>query len=156
MFQLIVYMCKIRTIKEQFCILFCPFISRVILLLFQATHFDHGTWTCMLTLDEDYESITTYINLQVGLIPLVSLSYPAEAMTTISTDISSILLVEGEEYNFTCTAERVFPRPELYWTVDNEYSEQIQTTQDQAVISMSQSSTSTPVIAPSPWPPPSC
>jgi hypothetical protein len=114
-------------------------------LVLQADSSDHGAWTCMLTLVEDYFSITTFIDLEVGLPPLVSLSLPAVPKSNTSSpsvlDVpKSITLVDGQDYNFTCTARRVFPRPVFYWTVDYKYSPQIQPVQDQPFITMEPSS----------------
>ena len=114
---------------------------------FQAYPSVHGSWTCMLTLSEDYESLTTFADLQVALRPLVSLDYPAGGYAVVvpaghddHSNISRIMLVEGQDYNFTCMAERVFPRPVFYWTVDYKYSSQIVPVHGHPVITMSPSS----------------
>ena len=99
----------------------------------------------MLTLGKDYSSITTFIDLEVALPPLVSLSLPAVPKSNTSS-ISlpsvpkSIALLDGQDYNFTCTARRVFPRPVFYWTVDYKYSPQIQPVHAQPFITMEPSS----------------
>ena len=97
-------------------------------LKIKATPSDHGPWTCMLTLSDDYEAVTTYLDLEVAVRPSMSISYDTGGQTVVvggqghgnnTTTVHSVQVVEGEDKNFTCTAERGFPRPVFYWTLVN-------------------------------------
>ena len=102
----------------------------------------------MLTM-MDYSSITTYIDLEVALPPSVSLTIPDDYLSDNHSSISlpernisshpnssvpKMFVEEGQSYNITCTARRVYPRPVFYWTVDYKYSPQIHSVHDHPTI----------------------
>ena len=88
----------------------------------QAAPSHHGVWTCMLTMDQDYQAITTYIHLEVAVRPQVSIRHTAHGLVGWEDQQGAgraVHLVEGEEQNFTCLAEEGFPRPDIHWTLGN-------------------------------------
>ena len=89
----------------------------------QATSSDHGSWTCMLTFNTDYETVRTYLDLQVAVRPLVSISWDSAGLThSVSTDRHSVSMIAGEDKIFTCSALGGFPRSVISWTIEQSSS----------------------------------
>ena len=93
--------------------------------------------------------------MEVALPPSVSLTIPDDYLTNNNSSISlpernipshhqtavpnMIFLEEGQSYNITCTARRVYPRPVFYWTIDYKYSPHIHSVHDLPTIIMNSS-----------------
>ena len=83
----------------------------------QADQSDHGSWTCLLTLAKDYDSVTTYLGMEVAVRPLLSIWQHHDGQAGLVDQ--AVHLLGGHEYSFTCLAEQGFPRPVFYWSVGN-------------------------------------
>ena len=97
----------------------CPY------LMFQALSSDHGSWTCLLTYNNDYDTVRTYVDLQVAVKPQVSIGLEIAGETRDvfeDSDTVSIDLIVGEEKNFSCVAANGFPRSEIFWTMEKTSS----------------------------------
>ena len=91
-------------------------ISRFVII--QITSADHGYWTCLMTMDEDYELVRTYINLQVAV----------EAVPRIfvdGTESSAVQLKDQNVMNITCLAEKGFPPPVFRWLMTKKMAERV-------------------------------
>ena len=56
------------------------------LILIQVSPSDHGSWTCVLTLDTDFEQQKTFVDLEVAVKPLVSLIEAVDNTTNHDDD----------------------------------------------------------------------
>ena len=66
----------------------------------------------MLTLEEDFEPVRTFVRLEVAV----------KALVKIKVDdvvLSNLILEEAQDVNLTCVAERTFPRATFQWSVGN-------------------------------------
>ena len=94
--------------------------------LFQAMPADHGSWTCMLTLDGVFESVRTYLDLQVSVRPKVSISSDNSGdqirVVDGETSTARLDLTAGQDRNLTCSAHGGFPRSGFHWSVDTNNS----------------------------------
>ena len=84
----------------------------------QARQGDHGAWTCMLTFDNDYDTVRTYLDLQVAVIPHTSIGYHSageDREVTENSEAARADLIAGLEKNFTCSAAGGFPRSQIVW-----------------------------------------
>ena len=88
----------------------------------QAAPSHHGVWTCLLTMEQDYQAITTFIHLEVVVRPQLSIRQAAHGLAGQGGQQGegrAAHLVEGEEQNFTCLAEQGFPRSDIHWSIGN-------------------------------------
>ena len=86
---------------------------------------DHGAWTCMLTYDNDYGTVRTYLDLQVAVMPYTSIVYHSAGEireVTENSETASAELIAGLEKNFTCSAAGGFPRSQILWEVEKTSS----------------------------------
>ena len=91
----------------------------------QARPGDHGAWTCMLTYDNDYDTVRTYLDLQVAVVPNISILYHSAGENREVTDNSETVradLIAGIEKNFTCSAAGGFPRSQILLEVEKTSS----------------------------------
>jgi hypothetical protein len=100
---------------------------------------DHGSWTCVLTLDKDFEQQKTFVDLEVAVKPILSLIEAVEK-TTNQGDLTVINVKEGQLKTVRCVAETVFPRPEFSWTLSRGSPDNIIALDSHPMVTISPSS----------------
>ena len=82
----------------------------------------HGAWTCMITMGGDYTTVTTYLDMEVGVRARLSISHGVPGQEPQQVEGGIVHLVEGQLNHFTCTAENGFPRSRIQWVVGTSHS----------------------------------
>ena len=66
----------------------------------------------MLTLEEDFEQITTFVLLEVAVKALAKIFVNDEVL-------NNLVMEKAQAVNITCSVDKVYPRPTLQWSVVN-------------------------------------
>ena len=68
----------------------------------------------MLTLEEDFEPVRTFVLLEVAVKPLLKIIVD-------KVEVSEVYMTEGQEMNISCIAEEAFPRPVFKWFISEGF-----------------------------------
>ena len=68
----------------------------------------------MLTLEEDFEPVRTFVLLEVAVEPLVKIIVDR-------VEVSEVYMTEGQEMNISCIAEEAYPRPVFRWIISDGF-----------------------------------
>ena len=68
----------------------------------------------MLTLEEDFESVRTFVLLEVAVETLLKI-------IDDKVEVSEVYMTEGQEMNISCIAEEAYPRPVFRWFISNGF-----------------------------------
>ena len=68
----------------------------------------------MLTLEEDFEPVKTFVLIEVAVEPLVKNSVD-------KVEVSEVYMTEGQEMNISCIAEEAYPRPVFKWFISKGF-----------------------------------
>jgi hypothetical protein len=68
----------------------------------------------MLTLEEDFEPVRTFVLLEVAIKPLVKIIVD-------KVEVSEVFMTEGQEMNISCIAEEAYPRPFFRWFISTGF-----------------------------------
>ena len=68
----------------------------------------------MLTLEEDFEPVRTFVLLEVAVEPLVKIIVD-------TVEVSEVYMTEGQEMNISCIAEEAYPRPVFKWFISKGF-----------------------------------
>ena len=103
----------------------------------QASTADHGSWTCVLTLLQDFQYQKTFVELAVSVQPFLQVIVGEDDM---ADDNAVIDVTEGQDETVTCVAESVFPRPVFTWSLSGGSPGHIVPLDSQPRVSISPSS----------------
>jgi len=81
---------------------------------------DHGTWTCLLTLQEDFSSLRSWVEIRVATRPVLSLELVLggkKVRVSKSSQPPTLNMIEGQTKEVTCRADEVYPKPTFLWTL---------------------------------------
>ena len=68
----------------------------------------------MLTLEEDFEPLRTFVLLEVAVEPLVKIIVD-------KVEVTEVYMTEGQEMNISCIAEEAYPRPVFKWFISEGF-----------------------------------
>ena len=66
----------------------------------------------MLTLEEDFEPITSFVLLEVAVKALAKISVNDKLL-------DNLVLEKVQDVNITCSVDKVYPRPTFQWSAVN-------------------------------------
>jgi len=81
---------------------------------------DHGTWTCLLTLQEDFSSLRSWVEIRVETRPILSLELVLggkKVRVKKSSLPPTLNMIEGQTKEVICRADQAYPKPTFLWTL---------------------------------------
>ena len=69
----------------------------------------------MLTLEEDFEPVRTFVLIEVAVEPLVKIIVD-------KVEVAEVYMTEGQEMNISCIAEEAYPRPVFRWIISDGFA----------------------------------